>query len=168
MARSPIARRAICRSAPGAPCAGTSSPTESHQSRRGKVIAFRAQPIRRVRKPLAVAYCTAELPELVRQIRDFHVLRSVSVGAWVSIPDADHFRALKALRHRAARCYGWLMTLLRLRHSLMSGSAGRSVQTALPLRPHTVCGWEIADRKGGGCRASPPSCPTQTAHSGAI
>ena len=62
------------------------------------MIAFRAQPIRKVRKPLAVAYGTAELPELVRQIRDFHVLRSVSVGAWVSIPDADHFRALKALR----------------------------------------------------------------------
>jgi acetyl esterase/lipase len=59
-------------------------------------------PMRRpvVRKPLAVAYGTAELPELCRQSRDFHALRSAAhaPGPLVPVPGADHFRVLKALR----------------------------------------------------------------------
>jgi acetyl esterase/lipase len=59
-------------------------------------------PMRRpvVKKPLAVAYGTAELPELVRQSRDFHALRSAAhaSGPLVPVPGADHFRVLEALR----------------------------------------------------------------------
>jgi acetyl esterase/lipase len=59
-------------------------------------------PIRRpvVAKPLAVAYGSAELPELVRQSRDFHALRAAAhaPGALIPVPGADHFRVLEALR----------------------------------------------------------------------
>ena len=59
-------------------------------------------PMRRpvVRKPLAIAYGSAELPELCRQSRDFHTLRSAAhaPGPLVPIPGADHFRVLEALR----------------------------------------------------------------------
>jgi acetyl esterase/lipase len=59
-------------------------------------------PMRRpvVMKPLAVAYGSAELPELVRQSRDFHALRSAAhaPGPLVPVPGADHFRVLEALR----------------------------------------------------------------------
>jgi acetyl esterase/lipase len=59
-------------------------------------------PMRRpvVQKPLAIAYGSAELSELIRQSRDFHELRSAAhaPGALVPIPGADHFRVLEALR----------------------------------------------------------------------
>jgi len=59
-------------------------------------------PIRRpvVHKPLAIAYGSAELPELCRQSRDFHALRSAAhaPGPLVPVPGADHFRVLEALR----------------------------------------------------------------------
>jgi hypothetical protein len=59
-------------------------------------------PMRRpvVHKPLAIAYGSAELPELRRQSRDFHALRSVAhaPGALLPVPGADHFRVLEALR----------------------------------------------------------------------
>ena len=59
-------------------------------------------PMRRpvVGKPLAIAYGTAELPELVRHSRDFHQLRSAAhaPGPLVPVPGADHFRVLEALR----------------------------------------------------------------------
>ena len=59
-------------------------------------------PVRRpvVQKPLAIAYGSAELPELCRQSRDFHAFRSAShaPGPLVPIPGADHFRVLEALR----------------------------------------------------------------------
>ncbi|PWS36636.1 alpha/beta hydrolase [Falsiroseomonas bella] len=59
-------------------------------------------PMRRpvVQKPLAVAYGSAELPELCRQSRDFHALRSAAhaPGPLVPVPGADHFRVLEALR----------------------------------------------------------------------
>ena len=59
-------------------------------------------PIRRpvVHKPLAIAYGSAELPELCRQSREFHALRSAAhaPGALVPVPGADHFRVLEALR----------------------------------------------------------------------
>ncbi|QYU67701.1 alpha/beta hydrolase [Leptolyngbya sp. 15MV] len=59
-------------------------------------------PMRRpvVHKPLAIAYGSAELPELCRQSRDFHALRSAAhaPGALLPIPGADHFRVLEALR----------------------------------------------------------------------
>ncbi len=59
-------------------------------------------PIRRpvTHKPLAIAYGSAELPELVRNSRDFHALRSAAhaSGPLVPIPGADHFAVLEALR----------------------------------------------------------------------
>lgn len=59
-------------------------------------------PIRRpvLHKPLAIAYGTAELPELVRQSRDFHAHRAAAhaPGPLIPIPGADHFRVLEALR----------------------------------------------------------------------
>ncbi len=59
-------------------------------------------PMRRpvVHKPLAIAYGSAELPELCRQSRDFHALRSAAhaPGPLVPVPGADHFRILEALR----------------------------------------------------------------------
>jgi acetyl esterase/lipase len=59
-------------------------------------------PMRRpvVHKPLAIAYGSAELPELCRQSRDFHALRSAAhaPGPLVPVPGADHFRVLEALR----------------------------------------------------------------------
>lgn len=59
-------------------------------------------PMRRpvVQKPLAIAYGSAELPELVRHSRDFHALRSAAhaPGPLVPVPGADHFRVLDALR----------------------------------------------------------------------
>jgi len=59
-------------------------------------------PMRRpvTHKPLAIAYGSAELPELRRQSRDFHTLRSEAhaPGPLVPIPGADHFRVLEALR----------------------------------------------------------------------
>jgi acetyl esterase/lipase len=59
-------------------------------------------PMRRpvVQKPLAIAYGSAELPELCRQSRDFHALRSAAhaPGPLVPVPGADHFRVLDALR----------------------------------------------------------------------
>jgi acetyl esterase/lipase len=59
-------------------------------------------PMRRpvVKKPLAIAYGSAELPELVRHSRDFHALRAAAhaPGALIPVPGADHFRVLDALR----------------------------------------------------------------------
>jgi acetyl esterase/lipase len=59
-------------------------------------------PMRRpvLRKPLAIAYGSAELPELCRQSRDFHARRSAAhaPGALLPVPGADHFRVLEALR----------------------------------------------------------------------
>lgn len=59
-------------------------------------------PMRRpvMHKPLAIAYGSAELPELCRQSRDFHALRSAAhaPGPLVPVPAADHFRVLEALR----------------------------------------------------------------------
>lgn len=58
-------------------------------------------PIRRpvVRKPVAVAYGGAELPELRRQSRAFHRLRAEAQapGPLIPIPGADHFRVLESV-----------------------------------------------------------------------
>lgn len=58
-------------------------------------------PIRRpvVRKPIAIAYGGAELPELRRQSRVFHRERAEAQapGALIPIPGADHFRVLESL-----------------------------------------------------------------------
>ncbi|MBL6454309.1 alpha/beta hydrolase [Belnapia sp. T6] len=53
-----------------------------------------------VPKPLAIAYGTAELPELCRQSRDFHALRAAAhaPGPLIPVPGADHFRILSALQ----------------------------------------------------------------------
>jgi acetyl esterase/lipase len=51
-------------------------------------------------KPLAIAYGTAELPELQRQSRQFHSARAAAglEDALIPVPGADHFRILDALR----------------------------------------------------------------------
>jgi hypothetical protein len=53
-----------------------------------------------VQKPLAIAYGSAELPELVRHSRDFHALRAAAhaPGPLIPVPRADHFRIMEALR----------------------------------------------------------------------
>ncbi|SDB70470.1 alpha/beta hydrolase [Belnapia rosea] len=55
-----------------------------------------------VRKPLAIAYGTGELPELRRQSRDFHALRAEAhaPGPLIPVSGADHFRILEALKAR--------------------------------------------------------------------
>ncbi len=52
-----------------------------------------------VPKPMAIAYGSAELPELRRQSRDFHAHRAAAhcPGPLVPVPQADHFRVLEAL-----------------------------------------------------------------------
>ncbi|MDO9712065.1 alpha/beta hydrolase [Paracraurococcus lichenis] len=61
-------------------------------------------PLRRpmVRKPMAVAYGSAELPELRRQSRHFHGARAEAhiPGPLIPVAGADHFRILEALRAR--------------------------------------------------------------------
>jgi len=53
-----------------------------------------------VQKPLAIAYGSAELPELRRQSRDFHALRAAAhaPGALIPVSGADHFRILDSLQ----------------------------------------------------------------------
>jgi hypothetical protein len=53
-----------------------------------------------VRKPVAVAYGSAELPELRRQSRDWHAQRAEAhcPGPLIPVSGADHFRVLEALR----------------------------------------------------------------------
>ncbi len=53
-----------------------------------------------VSKPCAVAFGTAELPELRRQSREYHTARSEAhcAGPLVPVKDADHFRILEALK----------------------------------------------------------------------
>jgi acetyl esterase/lipase len=51
-------------------------------------------------KPLAIAYGTAELPELRRQSRDYHAARALAhaPGPLIPVCGADHFRIVDALR----------------------------------------------------------------------
>jgi arylformamidase len=53
-----------------------------------------------VPKPLAVAYGSAELPELRRQSRAFHAHRAAAhcPGPLIPVSGADHFRVLRALQ----------------------------------------------------------------------
>ena len=53
-----------------------------------------------VRKPMAIAYGSGELPELRRQSRKFHAARAEAhiLGPLVPVAHADHFRILDALR----------------------------------------------------------------------
>ncbi len=53
-----------------------------------------------VRKPVAVAYGSAELPELCRHSRDWHAARAAAhaPGPLIPVPHADHFRILEALK----------------------------------------------------------------------
>jgi len=53
-----------------------------------------------VRKPVAVAYGSAELPELRRQSRDWHAQRALAhcPGPLIPVSGADHFRVLEALQ----------------------------------------------------------------------
>ena len=59
-------------------------------------------PIRRpvVQKPIAIAYGSAELPELCRQSRDFHAMRAAAhaPGPLLPVAAANHFTILEALR----------------------------------------------------------------------
>jgi hypothetical protein len=51
-------------------------------------------------KPIAIVYGGIELPELCRQSRHFHGIRSEAQapGPLLAVPGADHFRVLDALR----------------------------------------------------------------------
>ncbi len=73
-------------------------------------------PMRRpvTQKPLAIAYGSSELPELCRQSRDFHALRSAAhaPGPLVPVPGADHFQVLEALRVRNGSLLRVATTLL--------------------------------------------------------
>jgi len=53
-----------------------------------------------VRKPLAIAYGTAELPPLVSDSRELHALRSAAhlPGALIPVPGANHFTIVHQLR----------------------------------------------------------------------
>ena len=53
-----------------------------------------------VQKPMAIAYGSAELPELCRQSRDFHAYRAAhhAPGPLVPVARANHFTILDALR----------------------------------------------------------------------
>jgi arylformamidase len=53
-----------------------------------------------VRKPMAIAYGTAELPALVRDSRDLHALRAAAhiPGPLLPVAGADHFTVLDQLR----------------------------------------------------------------------
>jgi arylformamidase len=66
----------------------------------GEIVAL--SPIRRpmVPKPLALAYGTAELPQLVAESREMHALRSSKhlPGALIPIGGADHFTIVHELR----------------------------------------------------------------------
>ncbi|MCX7371090.1 MAG: alpha/beta hydrolase [Alphaproteobacteria bacterium] len=59
-------------------------------------------PIRRpvVQKPMAIAYGSAELPELCRQSRDFHAVRAAAhaPGPLIPVAAADHFTVIETLR----------------------------------------------------------------------
>ncbi|HYZ32999.1 MAG TPA: alpha/beta hydrolase [Crenalkalicoccus sp.] len=52
-----------------------------------------------VRKPVAIAYGSAELPELRRQSREWHAQRALAhaPGPLIPVSGADHFRVLEAL-----------------------------------------------------------------------
>lgn len=53
-----------------------------------------------IHKPVAIAYGSAELPELCRQSRDWHAARAAAhaPGPLIPVPGADHFRVLDALK----------------------------------------------------------------------
>ncbi len=53
-----------------------------------------------IKKPLAIAYGTAELPPLVADSRDLHEKRSAQhlPGALIPVPGADHFTIVHELR----------------------------------------------------------------------
>lgn len=74
-------------------------------------------PIRRpaVRKPMAVVYGAAELPELCRQSRDFHAVRAAAQapGPLWPVPGADHFRVIEALREPGGALLRLAAELLR-------------------------------------------------------
>lgn len=84
------------------------------------------QPV--VRKPLAIAYGSAELPELCRQSRAFHRARAEAHGPGPLIPvaGADHFRILDVLGDGEGE-------LLRTAENLLRGSGGED--TAMPFDP---------------------------------
>ena len=66
-----------------------------------EIVTLSPQRLPMVRKPMAVAYGSAELPELCRQSRDFHAARAAAhcPGPLIPVAGADHFRMLDALRH---------------------------------------------------------------------
>lgn len=53
-----------------------------------------------VHKPIAVAYGSAELPELRRQSREWHAARALAhaPGPLIPVSEAEHFRVLEALQ----------------------------------------------------------------------
>lgn len=68
-----------------------------------------------VQKPVAVAYGSAELPELRRQSRDWHAHRAAAhaPGPLIPVRNADHFRILDALRAKDGELMRAATDLLR-------------------------------------------------------
>ncbi len=66
----------------------------------GELAALSPMRLPPVRKPVAIAYGSAELPELRRQSRDWHAQRAEAhcPGPLIPVSGADHFRVLEALR----------------------------------------------------------------------
>ena len=69
-----------------------------------------------VQKPCAIAYGTAELPELRRQSRDFHAYRAAAhaPGALIPVSHADHFRITSALKDETGELLRAAEELLKL------------------------------------------------------
>ncbi len=68
-----------------------------------------------VRKPVSIAYGSAELPALVADSRDLHARRAAAhaPGALLPVPGADHFTVLDALRAPEGLLVRQIMDLLK-------------------------------------------------------
>jgi acetyl esterase/lipase len=91
-----------------------------------------------VPKPLHVAYGSAELPELVRQSRDFHARRAAShaAGSLVPVPGADHFRIMEELRHPCSTLMQAAASLLPTMRALGRFATGEDGCTAIEPYHH--------------------------------
>lgn len=66
----------------------------------GELAALSPQRLPVVMKPMAIAYGSAELPELCRQSRHFHGVRADAhaYGPLIPVPGANHFTVLDQIR----------------------------------------------------------------------
>jgi dienelactone hydrolase len=65
-----------------------------------EIVALSPQRLPVVKKPLAIAYGTDELPALIANSRDFHAKRSAAhaAGALIPLSGANHFTIMHELR----------------------------------------------------------------------